>query len=79
MASSFLSVENGIRIYDDPDEDLEDDLLPEYHFDPTRAKPNPYAARVLCRKAVSLEADSPDVYHTLPSVCINERRDKPSD
>lgn len=38
-------MEHEIRVYNDPEEDLEDDLLPEYDFDYSKAKPNPYAAQ----------------------------------
>jgi len=61
-------MENEVRIYNDPDEDLEDDLLPEYHFDHGQAKPNPYAARALRRKAIILEADIAEVFTTSEQV-----------
>jgi len=61
-------MENEVRIYNDPDEDLEDDLLPEYHFDYSKAKPNPYAARALRRKAIILETDVAEVFTTSEQV-----------
>ncbi len=38
-------MEHEIRVYKDPNEDLEDDLLPEYDFGSMKTKFNPYAAR----------------------------------
>ena len=38
-------MEHGIRIYDDTNENMEDDLLPEYDFDGSKTKYNPYAAQ----------------------------------
>lgn len=46
-----------IRVYEDFDEGLEDDLLPEYEFDYSEARPNPYAAQA-AEKAL-LEAVPP--------------------
>ena len=45
-----------IRVYDDPAEDLEDDLLPEYDFGSLKPRSNPYAARALHRQAEAKEA-----------------------
>ncbi len=50
-----------MRVYNNPDEDMEDDLRPEYNFDYSQAKPNPYAAEALRRKAVALEGDGAEV------------------
>ena len=61
-------MENEVRIYDDPNEDLEDDLRPEYQFDYSKAKPNPYAARALRRKAIILETDIAEVFTTSEQV-----------
>ena len=55
-------MEPNIHIYDDPNEDLEDDLLPEYDF--SKAKHNPYAERALRRKAIILEKDIAEVFTT---------------
>lgn len=43
-------MEHEYRVYNDPNEDLEDDLLPEYDFDSMKAKFNPYAARAAERQ-----------------------------
>ncbi len=51
-----------IRVYDAPNEDLEDDLLPEYHFDYSKAKPNPYAAHAMRRKTIILDADIGELF-----------------
>ena len=59
-------MEHNIHIYNDPNEDLEDDLLPEYDF--SKAKPNPYAARALRRKAIILEKDIAEVFTTSEQV-----------
>ena len=61
-------MENEVRIYNDPNEDLEDDLLPEYHFDYSQAKFNPYAARALRWKAIILETDIAEVFTTSEQV-----------
>ncbi|MGI4788498.1 MAG: hypothetical protein ACRYFS_06565 [Janthinobacterium lividum] len=61
-------MENEIRIYDDPNEDLDDNLLPEYHFDYSKAKLNPYAARALRRKAIILETDIAEIFTTSEQV-----------
>ena len=61
-------MEHNIHIYNDPNEDLEDDLLPEYDF--SKAKPNPYAARALRRKAIILEKDIAEVF--TPSENVNK-------
>ena len=55
-----------VCIYDDPEEDLEDDLLPEYDF--SNAKPNPYAARATRRRAIVLEKDLAEVFTTSEQV-----------
>ena len=51
-----------VHIYNDPSEDLEDDLLAEYHFDYSKAKPNPYADRAMRRKAIILEKDLAEIF-----------------
>ena len=51
-----------IHIYNDPNEDLEDDLRPEYDFAQMESKPNPYAERALRRKAIILEKDIAEVF-----------------
>lgn len=48
-------MEHTIRVYDDPNEDMEDDLLPEYHFDYSKAKSNPYAERARKQRAEARE------------------------
>lgn len=68
MASSPLDVENRVRLYNDPNENLEDNLLPEYRFDYGKAKPNPYAARALRRRAIILETDIAEVFTTSEQV-----------
>lgn len=55
-------MEHEVRVYNDPNEDMEDDLLPEYHFDYGKAKPNPYADRTMRRKAIILEKDIAEVF-----------------
>ncbi len=57
-----------VRVYNDPNEDLEDDLLPEYRFDYSNAKPNPYADRAMRRKAIILEADLAEIFTTSEQV-----------
>ena len=47
-----------IRIYSDPNEDLEDDLRPEYDFDYSKARPNPYAERARKQRAEAREAEA---------------------
>ena len=59
-------MEHTTHVYNDPNEDLEDDLLPEYDF--SKAKPNPYAARALQRKAIILEKDIAEVFTTSEQV-----------
>lgn len=54
-------MEHEVRVYNDPDEDMEDDLRPEYDFDYSKAKPNPYAAEALRRAATALEGDGAEV------------------
>ena len=61
-------MEHEVRVYNDPNEDLEDDLLPEYDFDFSKALPNPYAARALRRKAIILEKDIAEVFTTSEQV-----------
>jgi hypothetical protein len=53
-----------------PSEDLDDDLLPEYGFDYTKAKPNRFAARVNqpLLKVVVLHEDVAQVFTTPESV-----------
>jgi hypothetical protein len=53
-----------------PFEDLDDDLLPEYDFDYTRAKPNRFASRVNqpLLKVVVLDEDVAQVFTTPESV-----------
>ena len=55
-----------VRVFNDPNEDLEDDLLPEYDF--SNAKPNPYAARAMRQKAIFLEKDIAEVFTTSEQV-----------
>ena len=55
-----------IHIYNDPNEDLEDDLLPEYDF--SNAKPNPYAACAMRQRAIILEKDLAEVFTTSEQV-----------
>ena len=59
-------MEHEVRVYNDPNEDLEDDLLPEYDF--SKAKPNPYAERALRRKAIILEKDIAEIFTTSEQV-----------
>jgi hypothetical protein len=53
-----------------PFEDLDDDLLPEYDFDYTKAKPNRFATRVNqpLLKVVVLDEDVAQVFTTPESV-----------
>jgi hypothetical protein len=53
-----------------PFEDLDDDLLPEYDFDYTKAKPNRFASRVNqpLLKVVVLDEDVAQVFTTPESV-----------
>jgi hypothetical protein len=53
-----------------PSEDLDDDLLPEYNFDYTKAKPNRFVARVNqpLLKVVVLDEDVAQVFTTPESV-----------
>jgi hypothetical protein len=53
-----------------PSEDLDDDLLPEYDFDYTKAKPNRFVARVNqpLLKVVVLDEDVAQVFTTPESV-----------
>ncbi len=57
-----------VDVYDDPNEDLEDDLRPEYRFDYSKARPNSYAERVLRQKAIILEKDIAEVFTTSEQV-----------
>jgi len=59
-------MERRIHVYSDPNEDLEDDLLPEYDF--SKTKPNPYAERALRRRAIILERDIAEVFTTSEQV-----------
>lgn len=61
-------MKNEIRVYEDPNEDLEDDLRPEYNFDYSKARPNSYAARALRQKAIFLETDIAEVFTTSEQV-----------
>ncbi len=61
-------MEHEVRVYNDPNEDLEDDLLPEYDFDYSKALPNPYAARALRRRGIILEKDIAEVFTTSEQV-----------
>lgn len=56
------------RVYDDPNEDLDDDLRPEYYVDYSKARPNSYAVRALRRKAIFLETDVAEVFTTSEQV-----------
>jgi hypothetical protein len=53
-----------------PSEDLDDDLLPEYDFDYTKAKPNRFATHVNqpLLKVVVLDEDVAQVFTTPESV-----------
>jgi hypothetical protein len=53
-----------------PSEDLDDDILPEYDFDYTKAKPNRFVARVNqpLLKVVVLDEDVAQVFTTPESV-----------
>jgi len=51
-------IEHTIRVYSDPNEDLEDDLRPEYNFDYSKARPNPYAERARKQRAEAREAEA---------------------
>lgn len=57
-----------VHVYDDPNEDLEDDLRPEYRFDYSKARPNSYAARALRQKAIFLETDIAEIFTTSEQV-----------
>ncbi len=57
-----------VRVYNDPNEDLEDDLQPEYDFDYSKAKPNSYADRAMRRKAIILEKDLAEIFMTSEQV-----------
>ena len=61
-------MEHKIHVYDDPNEDLKDDLRPEYHFDYSKAKPNPYADRAMRRRAIILEKDLAEIFTTSEQV-----------
>jgi len=58
MANAPDQEAHTIHIYDDPNEDLEDDLLPEYDFSKMTALPNPYAERARKRRAEATEAET---------------------
>lgn len=51
-------MEHQIHVYDDPNEDLEDDLRPEYDFSKLKARPNPYAERARKQRAEAREAEA---------------------
>ena len=60
-----------IRVYEDPTEDLEDELLPEYDFSSMKEKFNPYAAQAARRQSlhsIILEADIAEVFQTSEQV-----------
>ncbi len=57
-----------VYIYDDPNEDLEDDLRPEYRFDYSKARPNSYAERMARQQAIILEKDIAEVFTTSEQV-----------
>ncbi len=60
-----------IRVYEDPTEDLEDELLPEYDFSCMKEKFNPYAAQAARRQSlhsITLEADIAEVFQTSEQV-----------
>lgn len=64
-------MEHEYRVYNDPNEDLEDDLLPEYDFGSMKEKFNPYAAQAARRQSlhsVTLEADIAEVFQTSEQV-----------
>ena len=61
-------MEHKYQVYDDPSENLDDDLLPEYDFDYSKAKPNPYATRAARQRAIILEADLAKVFQTSEQV-----------
>ena len=61
-------MEHEVRVYNDRNEDLEDDLRPEYDFDYSKAKPNPYADRAMRRKAIILEKDLAEIFTTSEQV-----------
>lgn len=49
-----------MRVYNDPDEDLEDDLRPEYDFSELKLRPNPYTERARQRKLEATEEKAKD-------------------
>lgn len=57
-----------VHVYDDPNENLEDDLRPEYDFDYSKARPNSYAARAMRQRAIVLEKDFAEVFTTSEQV-----------
>jgi hypothetical protein len=65
---SEKTMKHEIREYNDPQEDMDDDLLPEYQLDYSKAKPNVYAARAIRRKAIILETDIAEVFTTSEQV-----------
>lgn len=58
MANAPDRAEHRIHVYSDPNEDLEDDLLPEYDFSKVKSLPNPYAERARKRRAAAQEAEA---------------------
>lgn len=57
-----------VRVYNDPNEDMEDDLRPEYDFDHSKAKSNPYADQAMRRKTILQEADLTETVTTSEQV-----------
>lgn len=57
-----------VHIYNDPNENLDDDLRPEYQFDYSKARPNSYAVRAMRQKAIFLEKDIAEVFTTSEQV-----------
>lgn len=61
-------MEHEVRVYNDPGEDMEDNLRPEYDFDYSQAKLNPYADRAMRRRAIILERDLAEIFTTSEQV-----------
>ena len=61
-------MEHKYQVYNDPSEDLDDDLLPEYDFSSMKEKFNPYATRAARQRAIILEADIAKVFQTSEQV-----------
>ena len=53
---------------DSSSELFEDDLLPEYRFDYSKGKPNPYANRVKVTRMIQLDVDVAEVFTSADSV-----------